>query len=76
MKPLAVPYRALYALAAWFLLLLAAALPVQADDAALAAAVVGVNATGAEMPRVPARWAKSNSTSGRIPRHNNTIIRA
>jgi len=52
MKPLAVPYRALCALAAWFLLLLGATLPAQADDAVLAAAIVEANASGAETPRV------------------------
>jgi hypothetical protein len=76
MKPLAVPSCTVCALAAWFLLLLAAALPAQADDAALAAAIVEANATGAETRRISARWAKSNSTSSRTPRPNNTIIRA
>ncbi len=52
MKPLAVPSCALCALSFWFLLGFAAALPAQADDAALAAAIVEANATGAETPRV------------------------
>jgi hypothetical protein len=76
MKPLAVPSCTVCALSFRFLLHLTAALPALADDAALAAAIVEANATGAETPRVSARWAKSNSTSGRTPRHNNTIIRA